>query len=1091
LDPRDDRTSGVRSRLLNILLERMRGIAPGTPPKSSLDAPSLPPLDLGAARPPATPGQQTPGNGPQIPPLRFDPNASTAQPQERHPLTPITERSHTNASRSMSGDYTGQRSSSLQTNTEIIRGDPIQGGPVLDRPMNRSPSPSAVPKVPEKDFTRSSVSLGRQNEDAPGSRPDSKFSQELVRTSQDSQRAINPVNITIPASPAASSTKEYPFPTAPPHSPTQPPPRMSSDRPASPQVPTPGPPHPMMDDARKESITSPQSAQMSPHSMSDTHKESVPSQVSAVTSSYSGSQKESAPSQQLSGVTSQYSIPEPPQKESQQASIPAASLSDPTQKSAQSAMTETRRDGGTPSRSYDSSNFTDDAGAAAALYYMQQYENEEQGQVASSGSRIPSNNLNVEDDDDDGSSTSECGDRRANGKSVGPSTFERHPTASTLASSNLQPIGDRSVQLGRKPSGARAPQTGSRQHLPDSLSADDSMSDREQRSPLQVQNAFVGGDDNADARAALLYLEHPPSPAKDKVDRSDSQLAVDEPPARTSSPVASTGSHSQYPSSFAPSRQAVERKAKTQAQQEAHDAAVHRPGRMNGKKKAKSSGAGAWDSSEDEDEDSEEDEDADSDVEPSALRNTFGNGSALSTSQRPPPPLPPPPPPPPPQAQAPAHRVSPVDSANDQNTYSHIRPPRTLPQIPAAARQPGVYNHSCFPIQLTMVVGDDESRGPLRIPPDEGRRTYYDDSQIRTQAGLPKPGAARQSVWSQALDPGHMPGSAPELPNNNRDTFVQLEAPEQTMTKAFTPQGLLSAGIQDKQGRSAKKQEEVARESGASLINVPNKPPPPQTGLLGAITAHERERKREGGVGAALTEREREKRIVEERQRKLDEQQRQQMEQLNQGGQMFGPQFPAYNPMMANPMANPMMMNPMMTGGYMGYPGMMGGYNQQHIFAAQQAAQAYQQAMMAFSQGSQNGGDGGNGGGMSPLNPMMTGGQMGPMDSLVPFDPRMSMMRMPMMTPMGSQMPPISMPLGMQMTGTFDPRFGPSSSPIDTSLRPPGDFSNQGYGQGLMQSRTSPQGSPAHASPAGSLTGHRPADSTDRPRSPLNPALNQ
>ena len=91
------------------------------------------------------------------------------------------------------------------------------------------------------------------------------------------------------------------------------------------------------------------------------------------------------------------------------------------------------------------------------------------------------------------------------------------------------------------------------------------------------------------------------------------------------------------------------------------------------------------------------------------------------------------------------------------------------------------------------------------------------------------------------------------------------------MTKAFAPHGLLSAGLQDKQDRSAKRQEELARETGASLINVPNKPPPPQTGLLGAVTAHERERKREGGLGATLTERERERRLAEERQRKLDE----------------------------------------------------------------------------------------------------------------------------------------------------------------------------------------------------------------------------
>src|ERR1700678_1026995 len=125
----------------------------------------------------------------------------------------------------------------------------------------------------------------------------------------------------------------------------------------------------------------------------------------------------------------------------------------------------------------------------------------------------------------------------------------------------------------------------------------------------------------------------------------------------------------------------------------------------------------------------------------------------------------------------------------------------------------------------------------------EPRRTYYEDgTQIRTQSEFPNPGAARQSVWSQVLDPGRPGGIGRDQPPV-RETFVQLD-PAETMTKAFTPQGLLSAGLQDKEDRSAKRQEELARESGGSLINVPHKPPPPQTGLLGAITAHERERKR-------------------------------------------------------------------------------------------------------------------------------------------------------------------------------------------------------------------------------------------------------
>ena len=295
-----------------------------------------------------------------------------------------------------------------------------------------------------------------------------------------------------------------------------------------------------------------------------------------------------------------------------------------------------------------------------------------------------------------------------------------------------------------------------------------------------------------------------------------------------------------------------------------------------------------------------------------------------------------------------------------------------------------------------MTIGGSEflynNANARRIPSDqysEGYpRSYYDQGQIRQQSEAPLPGVAQQNVWSQVLQPGQNPA---DLNNSNRDTFIQLEPPSQTMTKAFAPQGLLSAGIQDKEDRSAKKQEEIARESGASLINVPNKPPPPQTGLLGAITAHERERKREGGVGAALTEREREKRMAEERQRKLDDFQRQQLEMAQSaGGSMYQqPQFPGYNPMIANPMM--MGMNPMMTG-MMGYPPMVPGFNNaQHMFAAQQAAaQAYQQAMMTFSQAGSHAG-GADAVGPAQLHPMMTGMSM--------YDPRMTMMGMPMMAP--------------------------------------------------------------------------------------------
>ena len=357
-------------------------------------------------------------------------------------------------------------------------------------------------------------------------------------------------------------------------------------------------------------------------------------------------------------------------------------------------------------------------------------------------------------------------------------------------------------------------------------------------------------------------------------------------------------------------------------------------------------------------------------------------------------------------------------------------------------------------------------------------------------------------MWSSVLDANRDSGVPQPSPtnnaSNNRDTFVQMESPAETMTKAFTPQGLLSAGMQDKQERSAKRQEELARETGASLINVPNKPPPPQVGLLGAITAHEREKKREGGIGAALTERERERRLAEDRQRRLDDLQRQQLEQQQamaaQLGGMYGqaltPQMTGMNPMMGgfgyNPMQsmyfNPMMMNP------------------QHMFAAQQAAAAYQQAMIAMSTaGSQigdntgnNGGapNGGNGASGSPhLRPNSAGGSPQPM--MGGFDPRMSMMGMPMMG-MGMGGMPMQMPMGMQMTGGsgmpmsgMDPRMSMS----------PGAFDQMGQWGGMMGSMgpmaTPPPQASGSGPPSQRMTPYNESPAESPARSASRPAVDE
>lgn len=564
------------------------------------------------------------------------------------------------------------------------------------------------------------------------------------------------------------------------------------------------------------------------------------------------------------------------------------------------------------------------------------------------------------------------------------------------------------------------------------------------------------------------------SPVSPRAPQPGSPAAAFQTPAAQAQPIRS---------SFAPSKQAEQRKAKVQAQQAASQAAAQRPGKAaGGKKKMRVADKGAWaESSEEEEDDEDEDDDDDDDDE-----EKEEDGVKSKQSSQP---------------------GSGYASGGDG------RQPRTLPQIPDGSGRPNGEHDARRSMPMQDGYSEQQQQQyqqqqyqqqQYQQQQQQGRQTYFDGTPIRSQAEYATtPGAARQNMWSQVLEQP----VTPNAPDNGK--FVQLEPESVTMTKAFTPHGLLSVGLQDKQDRSAKKQEELARESGASLINVPNKPPPPQTGLLGAVTAHERDRKREGGLGAILTEREREKRVAEERQRKFDEQQRGQMDQMQSmyGGGGYpmsmmgmnpmmgmGPMMGGMNPMMTGGPMSPMMsgggmpgqngMSPMMTGSGMmnpmmtGYGGMGMGYgNPQHMYAAQQAAmQAYQQAMVAFSTaGSQVGGDQtGNSNQGAPnqqqqqqLQQQQPGQMgMGMGGQMMGFDPRMSMMGMGM----GGQ---IMNPMGMQMTGMsgFDPRFPPQQQqqqqgyPMGSegSLVPPAPIGGGGgSSDGGSPAR---RGSPAQHSP--------------------------
>lgn len=217
--------------------------------------------------------------------------------------------------------------------------------------------------------------------------------------------------------------------------------------------------------------------------------------------------------------------------------------------------------------------------------------------------------------------------------------------------------------------------------IPDQPDEEEDMSDEErlpydQPSPSKRTGVDAGFDDHADALAALTFLEQedvPPPPQQKPLSPSASQVV--EPPHEPS-PAPGLPTSTQPRSSFAPSRQVAERKAKSQAQQAASQAAAHRPGRANGKGKTKTRDQGAWgessDEEEEEEDDEEEEEDADSDEEPPPRirMEQPQNIIAPTPSMRPPIGYP---------SAAQGFTPSPAGSQTDLNAYPQGR---RLPQVP-------------------------------------------------------------------------------------------------------------------------------------------------------------------------------------------------------------------------------------------------------------------------------------------------------------------------------------------------------------------------------------------------------------------------
>ena len=278
-----------------------------------------------------------------------------------------------------------------------------------------------------------------------------------------------------------------------------------------------------------------------------------------------------------------------------------------------------------------------------------------------------------------------------------------NPSATSRVVGRLSPTRS---GLGRKPSGARAQLTPRSYNRagPDSFSSqtlteeeEESMSEKQD----QENNKNITYDDaNAEVLAALTYLDMtdsqdvsssatPPSPPQHRspiitppsVERPRFQLS-DGPPIP---PTVSSPDSVPFRSSFAPSSKVAERIMKAQAQQAAHEAAKHRPGRANGKKKAKTTATGAWESSDEEEEDEEDEEDEDVDSDPEVpmrgpQSNSSQQGFSSSSSSRP--------------LQSSQHGTS---DSNVDGPPSHLRPPRHLPVPPG---RPGKCYDSVYCVRI-------------------------------------------------------------------------------------------------------------------------------------------------------------------------------------------------------------------------------------------------------------------------------------------------------------------------------------------------------------------------------------------------------
>ena len=151
MDPRDDRTSAIRSKLLELLAERMRQqqpqlvqLRPSLTNRTSSEQPSTPPITAGSE--PNVQNSSILPDGPQLPPLSF---AGVHNQDRDRMLTPIAEGGSTMThGRGMSVDGTMNVNAPelvAPSGQTTAPDKPDSPTPLLDRGYSSSPDPAPTP----------------------------------------------------------------------------------------------------------------------------------------------------------------------------------------------------------------------------------------------------------------------------------------------------------------------------------------------------------------------------------------------------------------------------------------------------------------------------------------------------------------------------------------------------------------------------------------------------------------------------------------------------------------------------------------------------------------------------------------------------------------------------------------------------------------------------------------------------------------------------------------------------------------------------------------------------------------------------------